>query len=114
MIPAVGAVAAAAPSAGPTAVGATSPLSTSTAVTDPTAPTDAASGFGQLVANGLEQVSQLEFTADAAIQDLATGGPTSIEDVMIATSQAQLGLDLLSRVRDRALEAYQEIMRMPL
>ncbi len=79
-----------------------------------TAKTEAGSGFGDLVNNGLQQISQLEFTADNAVQDLATGGPTTIEDVMIATSQAQLGVELLSKVRDRALESYQEIMRMQL
>lgn len=76
------------------------------------APTD--TGFGDLVQSGLQKVSQLEHTADAAVQDLATGGPTRLEDVMIATSQAQLGIELLARVRDRALEAYQEVMRLPL
>lgn len=76
--------------------------------------TEAGSGFGDLVANGMQQVSQLESTADSAIQDIATGGPTTIEDVMIATSQAQLGVEMLAKVRDRALESYQEIMRMQL
>ena len=76
------------------------------------APTD--TGFGDLVQAGLQNVSKLEHTADAAVQDLATGGPTRIEDVMIATSQAQMGIELLARVRDRALEAYQEVMRLPL
>lgn len=71
-------------------------------------------GFGDMVARGLQNVSQLEHTADAAAQDLATGGPTRLEDVMVATSQAQLGIELLARVRDRALEAYQEVMRLPL
>ena len=71
------------------------------------------SGFAQMVQDGLEGVSELEFAADAAVQDLASGGPTRLEDVMIATTQAQLGIELLARVRDRALEAYQEVMRLP-
>lgn len=79
-------------------------------------PTPQTSGadFGGMVKDGLESVSKAEFAADAAVQDLATGGSTRIEDVMISTTQAQLGIELLSRVRDRALEAYQEVMRMPL
>lgn len=76
------------------------------------APTD--TGFGDMVARGLQNVSQLEQTADAAARDLAIGGPTRLEDVMVATSQAQLGIELLARVRDRAIEAYQEVMRLPL
>lgn len=77
------------------------------------APRTAGADFGQLVQDGLQGVSQLENTANAAVEDLATGGSTRIEDVMIATSQAQLGIELLARVRDRALEAYQEVMRLP-
>jgi flagellar hook-basal body complex protein FliE len=90
------------------------PTSVTQHVAQPTRTAEAGQAFADLVSSGLQQVSQLEFTADAAIQDVATGGPTRIEDVMIATSQAQLGIDMLARVRDRALEAYQEIMRMPL
>ena len=89
-------------------------LGTADQLQRPARTTGAGQAFGDLVSQGLQQVSQLEFTADAAIQDVATGGPTRIEDVMIATTQASLGIDLLARVRDRALEAYQEIMRMPL
>lgn len=74
----------------------------------------AGADFGGMVRDGLESVSQAEFAADAAVQDLATGGDTRIEDVMVATTQAQLGVELLAKVRDRALDAYTEIMRMPL
>ena len=72
----------------------------------------AAPGFGEALGNGLQQVSTLEHRADALIEDVATGGDTKIHEVMAATSQAGLAVDLLVQVRDRALEAYQEVMRM--
>ena len=108
MIPPVGAATSAATAAVRPTVG------TAQQVASPATGQQGSGVFGSMVDAGLRQVSSLEFAADGAVQDVATGGPTSIEDVMIATTQAQLGLDLLSRVRDRALEAYQEIMRMPL
>lgn len=74
----------------------------------------AGADFANMVSDGLESVSAAENAANAAIEDLATGGDTRLEDVMVATTQAQLGLELLSKVRDRALDAYTEIMRMPL
>jgi flagellar hook-basal body complex protein FliE len=74
----------------------------------------AAPGFGEALGRGLQQVSSLEHQADALIEDMATGGPTRIHEVMAATSQAGLATDLLVQVRDRALEAYQEIMRLQL
>lgn len=71
-------------------------------------------GFGEALGRGLQQVSSLEHTADAAVQDVATGGPTKVHEMMAATSQASLATDLLVQVRDRALESYHEVMRMQL
>ena len=71
-----------------------------------------AAGFGEALGKGLQQVSGLENRADALIEDVATGGTTKIHEMMAATSQAGLAVDLLVQVRDRALEAYQEVMRM--
>ena len=73
-----------------------------------------APGFTDALADGIQQVSQLEHHADALIQDVATGGPTKVHEVMIANSQSALAVDMLVQVRDRGLEAYQEIMRMQL
>jgi flagellar hook-basal body complex protein FliE len=73
-----------------------------------------APGFSDALANGIQQVSDLENQADAMIQDLATGGPTKIHEVMIANTKSSLAVDMLVQVRDRGLEAYQEIMRMQL
>ncbi len=81
------------------------------AYTPPTTKPD--SGFGDALARGLQAVSDLEHTADATAQSLATGGPATVEELMVSTTKAQLGVEMLSIVRDRALEAYQEIMRMP-
>ncbi len=74
----------------------------------------AAPGFSDALGRGLQQVSDLEHDADALIEDVATGGPTKIHEVMAATNQASLATDLLVQVRDRALESYHEVMRMQL
>lgn len=107
MIAPIGAVGATTPGAPLAAARAAQPAATAA----PVAGSD--SGFGDLVQRGLQNVSGLEHTADALTRDLATGGTARVEDVMVATTQAQLGIELLARVRDRALEAYQEVMRLP-
>ena len=71
-------------------------------------------GFGDALANSLRQVSDLEHRADAMATDVATGGPTRVHELMIATTESALAVDMLVAVRDRALDAYQEIMRMQL
>jgi flagellar hook-basal body complex protein FliE len=84
----------------------------SPAVTGAAAPKPAAPGFGDAMARGVQQVSDAEKAADVAAMDVATGGPTDLHQLMAATSKAQLSVDLLVQVRNRAVEAYQEIMRI--
>jgi flagellar hook-basal body complex protein FliE len=76
------------------------------------APAPAAEGFGAQLQEGLSQVSALESGADRLTQSLATGGPAQVHELMIATTKAQLGVDMLVQVRNRAVEAYQEVMRL--
>ena len=75
-----------------------------------TAPTK--SSFAEAIGNALEGVSAAEGKADLLAQDIAAGGDTPVHELMVAMSEASLSLEMLVQVRNRALEAYQEIMRM--
>lgn len=77
---------------------------------DPVAPTGA--GFGDLLRGGLESVSGAERAADAAATGFAAGDGTKVHEVMIASSKSQIAVDLLSQIRNKAIDAYTEIMRM--
>lgn len=76
------------------------------------APAKAADGFGDSITSALEAVSESEFAADAIAEDIATGGESTIQQLMVSMTKAQLNVDLLVQVRNRAVEAYTEIMRM--
>jgi flagellar hook-basal body complex protein FliE len=80
----------------------------------PNSPAPAGDGFANALMNGLQQVSGLEHRADAMIEDVAVGGRTQVHDVMVATTEAGLAVDMLVQVRDRAMEAYSEVTRMQL
>jgi len=69
-------------------------------------------GFADSVRKALESVSAAERQADAIAVDIASGGNSGVHELMVATAKASLGVDLLVQVRNRAVEAYQEIMRM--
>lgn len=71
-----------------------------------------ARGFAEAMQRGLNEVSGLERAADAVTENLAAGGGAQIHDLMIATTKASLGVDMLVAVRNRAVEAYQEVMRL--
>lgn len=68
--------------------------------------------FGETITQALEAVSNAEFDANALAQDVAMGGETSVQQLMVAMTKASLSVDLLVQVRNKAVEAYQEIMRM--
>jgi len=71
-----------------------------------------AEGFSDTITNALEAVSEAEFSADAIAESIATGGDASVQELMTSMTKAQLSVDLLVQVRNKAVEAYQEIMRM--
>jgi len=50
--------------------------------------------------------------ADTEIQGLATGRHNRLHETMMAVEEADLSLKLLLQVRNKALEAYREIMRI--
>lgn len=76
------------------------------------AATPAGGSFADKVGNALQTVSDTERNADLMAQDVAAGGDTPVHELMIATTKATLSVDMLVQVRNRAVEAYQEVMRM--
>ncbi len=69
--------------------------------------------FGSLVADGIKSVDQMHKKADVMADNIATGKDTNLHETMLAASQAELGFNLMVQLRNKGLEAYQEIMRMP-
>jgi len=72
------------------------------------------STFLDLLRAEVRQVNELSVTADAKATDLVTGASGDIHGTMIALAKADLSFRLMLQVRNRALEAYQDIMRMNL
>jgi flagellar hook-basal body complex protein FliE len=70
-------------------------------------------GFEQLMEEMVAKVSDLQNHADQSIQHLATGQSQGLHEVMLAVEKANVSFQLLTQVRNKAVEAYQEIMRMP-
>ena len=78
------------------------------------AATPAAGGasFGAVLKDSIAQVNALQREADGAIQALATGATGTLHDTMIAIQKAELSFKLMMQVRNKIVEAYQEILRM--
>ncbi len=73
---------------------------------------EATPGFGRMLAQALEDVSQKHVEADQAVADLVAGKSQDIHNVMIATQKADVGFQLLMQVRNKVVSAYETIMRM--
>jgi flagellar hook-basal body complex protein FliE len=71
-----------------------------------------AHAFGAWLARELGQVNQRMQALDKQVQDLALGKASNLHDVMIALEETKLSFQLMVQVRNRALEAYQDILRM--
>jgi flagellar hook-basal body complex protein FliE len=72
------------------------------------------SDFASVIGNGLQQVENLNQTASAKAVQAATGDLSDVHDYTIAASQAQTATELTTTLRNKALESFNEIMRMPL
>jgi flagellar hook-basal body complex protein FliE len=68
--------------------------------------------FAQTLQDAISQVNSLQKASDKAIQNLATGKTDNIAEVMIASEKADIALKLMMQVRNKIVEAYQEVMKM--
>ncbi len=98
-----------APITGISGVTATSPLAPS-APTTSTAATSGAS-FGDVL-SGVDQLQQLQSNADGLAVQAVTGQLDDVHDYTIAAAQASLAIELTAAVRNKAVDAFNEIMRM--
>ena len=67
--------------------------------------------FGQLLGDAINSLSQKENAANEAIASLAAGEDIELHQVMITMQQADIAFQLALQVRNKIVEAYQEVMR---
>ncbi|GAB6986969.1 flagellar hook-basal body complex protein FliE [Nocardioides pyridinolyticus] len=70
--------------------------------------------FGDMVLDGLDRLEAVQDKADQLSVQAATGTLDDIHDYTIAATEASVTTQLTVAVRNRALEAFTEIMRMPI
>ena len=68
--------------------------------------------FGTYLKDALSEVNQLQLASDEQNKLLAAGEVSDISQVVVAGQKAEIALQLTLQLRNRAVSAYQEIMRM--
>ncbi|MBM4267811.1 MAG: flagellar hook-basal body complex protein FliE [Deltaproteobacteria bacterium] len=80
--------------------------------TPPAGGTEGAKPFASVLKDSISEVNRLQAKADASITALATGEATNVHETMIAMEQASVSFKLMMQVRNKIVEAYQEVMRI--
>ncbi len=68
--------------------------------------------FGSMLKDSINEVNRLQEDANKSIEKLQTNQSTSIHETMIAMEKAGISFQTVLVVRNKVLEAYQEIMRL--
>jgi len=74
--------------------------------------TERGNSFGTLLRSKIEEVNQMKLDADEAVAKVELSDSGSIHEAMIALEKADISFRTMLQVRNRMLEAYQEVMRM--
>jgi flagellar hook-basal body complex protein FliE len=68
--------------------------------------------FGQWLNKSIETVNKMQQEGDSAAMKLLTGESTDIHSTMIAMQKASISMNLMMEVRNKIINAYEEIKRM--
>jgi len=68
--------------------------------------------FSELLKNSIDSLNESQVKSDQITNELAAGRDVNLDEVMIAAQKANISLTAATEFRNKAVEAYQEIMRM--
>jgi flagellar hook-basal body complex protein FliE len=75
-------------------------------------PADAQKSFAAFLKDAINQVNDEQIKADQLTEKLVKGENVDLHQVMIASQKASISLQLTLEIRNKVIEAYQEMMRM--
>ena len=96
------------PISSPAAVGSIAPAIKSGAAAS------ASDAFGTVLSDAIGKVEGLRENSQRSIDKLLSGERGELHDVALAAQKAQLGFEMFVQVRNKVVQAYQEVMRMQL
>lgn len=68
--------------------------------------------FGEVLKDAISTVNELQKNSNQEIQKLMTGESQDLHSTVIAMQKADLSFQMMMQVRNKIMQAYQEIMRM--
>lgn len=83
-------------------------------LTRPATKDGSAGAFGEIFRQSVDKVEQYHHNAGNSIERFMSGEDEELHKVAIATQQAELAFEMFVQVRNKVVNAYQEVMRMQL
>ncbi|MGA2185104.1 MAG: flagellar hook-basal body complex protein FliE [Bryobacteraceae bacterium] len=80
----------------------------------PGAAASASDAFGSILSDAIHSVEGLRENSQQSIDKLLSGEGGELHEVALAAQKAQLGFEMFVQVRNKVVQAYQEVMRMQL
>lgn len=68
--------------------------------------------FGKMLKSAIEKVNDAQTASDVKTEAFANGKVANLHDVMIASQEASVMLETAVQMQKKAIDAYNEIMRM--
>lgn len=72
----------------------------------------ASDGFRSVLGEAIDRVEQFRVNSEQTVDRFLSGEDEEIHHVALAAQQADLAFDLFLQVRNKVVDAYQEVMRM--
>ncbi len=72
-------------------------------------PAKDSSAFKDFLLDSIQQVNQMQQEADTAVEKLATGGDVNPVEVLTAVQKADLAFKMMIQVRNKLVQAYEEV-----
>jgi flagellar hook-basal body complex protein FliE len=79
----------------------------------PQSPAAGGTSFGDVLTQAVQDATGTMHAADAATE-AAINGTGNVTEVVLAVARAELALQTTVAIRDRVVQAYQDVMRMPI
>ncbi|MGE3180331.1 MAG: flagellar hook-basal body complex protein FliE [Phycisphaerae bacterium] len=77
-----------------------------------TAPANVGSDFAEMLRSQLERVNTIQNEADEGLQKVLTGESENLTEVFVATRKAEVAFSLLMEIRNKMVEAYEELRQL--
>ncbi len=72
---------------------------------------DISSSFDKILKESIEEVNSFQKNADKAMADIASGEVKDLHQAAIAIDRAEISMKMMLEIRNKALNAYKEILR---